>query len=67
IQTCTNYMMANGFLPAIGIPLPFFSSGGSSILSLWAAVGVAQAALLAPSAVKERPKRPTVAGTARAH
>ena len=63
IQTCTNYMMANGFLPAIGIPLPFFSSGGSSLISLWAAVGVAQAACLAPSPVTEganarsRPRR----------
>jgi cell division protein FtsW len=67
IQTCTNFMMANGFIPAIGIPLPFFSSGGSSILSLWAAVGVAQAALLVPSAAKERTKRPRVARAARAH
>ncbi len=49
VQTCTNYMMANGFLPAIGIPLPFFSSGGSSLLALWAAVGVAQAVCLAPA------------------
>lgn len=53
IQTCTNFMMANGFLPAIGIPLPFFSSGGSSLLALWAAVGVAQAACLAPAPARE--------------
>ncbi len=57
IQTCTNFMMANGFLPAIGIPLPFFSSGGSSLLALWAAVGVAQAACMAPRTVRERAKR----------
>lgn len=66
IQTCTNFMMANGFLPAIGIPLPFFSSGGSSIISLWAAVGVAQAALLAPSAAKPKEKRVVPAQAARA-
>ena len=56
IQTCTNFMMANGFLPAIGIPLPFFSSGGSSLISLWAAVGVAQAACLMPAPVIEKVK-----------
>ena len=56
VQTCTNYMMANGFLPAIGIPLPFFSSGGSSLISLWVAVGVAQAACLAPAPVVEKIK-----------
>lgn len=54
VQTCTNFMMANGFLPAIGIPLPFFSSGGSSLLALWAAVGVAQSALLPPLPKREK-------------
>ena len=44
IQSCVNIMMANGFLPAIGIPLPFFSSGGSSLLALWIAIGLCQAA-----------------------
>lgn len=44
IQTCTNVMMANGLLPAIGIPLPFVSSGGSSLLALWIAIGLCQAA-----------------------
>ena len=58
IQTCTNMMMANGFLPAIGIPLPFFSSGGSSLISLWIAVGVAQAACLAPLPRPEGVARP---------
>lgn len=73
IQTCTNFMMANGFLPAIGIPLPFFSSGGSSLLALWAAVGVAQSACLAPTPALERtkrtraPSRRRIKGTARAH
>ena len=57
IQTCTNFTMANGFLPAIGIPLPFFSSGGSSLLALWAAVGVAQAACVVPSPIREKPKK----------
>lgn len=43
IQGTTNYMMANSFIPSIGIPLPFFSSGGSSLVSLWLAIGISQA------------------------
>jgi len=45
-------MMANGALPPIGIPLPFFSSGGSSLIALWLAMGIAQAAV-ASDAEKE--------------
>ncbi|MBL8049506.1 MAG: FtsW/RodA/SpoVE family cell cycle protein [Chthonomonas sp.] len=44
IQTAVNVMMANGTLPSIGIPLPFFSSGGSSLIALWIAVGLGQSA-----------------------
>lgn len=66
VQTCTNAMMANGFLPAIGIPFPFFSSGGSSLLALWAAVGVAQSALLAPGPARERSRRVSAPRVARA-
>ncbi len=54
IQTCVNVMMANAFLPAIGIPLPFISSGGSSLIALWMALGVCQATL-AP--VQDKPKQ----------
>jgi cell division protein FtsW len=53
IQTCVNMSMANGFLPAIGIPLPFVSSGGSSLMALWCAIGVAQSAIAA-----DRVKKP---------
>jgi cell division protein FtsW len=52
IQCCVNVMMANGFLPAIGIPIPFISSGGSSLIALWMAVGVCQA-VVAPAPAKE--------------
>ncbi|MGV3616716.1 MAG: FtsW/RodA/SpoVE family cell cycle protein [Fimbriimonas sp.] len=45
IQACVNVMMANGFLPAIGIPLPFISSGGSSLVALWLALGLCQSVL----------------------
>lgn len=52
VQSCVNVMMANGALPPIGIPLPFFSSGGSSLIALWLAMGIAQAAV-ASDAEKE--------------
>jgi len=53
VQTCTNIMMANGTLPAIGIPLPFLSSGGSSLLALWIAVGICQSAVIAKAPQEE--------------
>jgi cell division protein FtsW len=46
VQACVNIMMANGTLPAIGIPVPFVSSGGSSLVALWAALSIAQSAAL---------------------
>ena len=42
-QGCVNLLQANGTLPPIGIPFPFVSSGGSSLLALWAAIGVTEA------------------------
>ncbi|RYG38908.1 FtsW/RodA/SpoVE family cell cycle protein, partial [bacterium] len=41
-QTCVNVMMANATLPSIGIPVPFISSGGSSLVALWLAIGICQ-------------------------
>jgi cell division protein FtsW len=52
IQTTVNALMANGTLPAIGIPMPFISSGGSSLVALWMALGICQAAM-AQQPVKE--------------
>lgn len=45
VQATTNVMMANGSFPPIGIPLPFFSYGGSSLIALWLAIGVSQSVL----------------------
>ena len=45
VQSATNVMMANGTAPAIGIPLPFISSGGSSLIALWMAIGLCQAVM----------------------
>ena len=41
-QAVINLGMVLGFLPVIGVTLPFFSAGGSSLLSVLAAVGLAQ-------------------------
>jgi cell division protein FtsW len=51
VQSTVNVAMANAAIPAIGIPLPFISSGGSSLFALWLAVGCAQM-VLRPAAQK---------------
>jgi rod shape determining protein RodA len=42
VQTFINIGMNIGIMPVTGIPLPFISSGGSSLLSLLMALGIAQ-------------------------
>lgn len=42
-QGCVNLLQANGTLPPIGIPFPFVSTGGSSLVALWLAIGVSEA------------------------
>ncbi|MFM9872681.1 MAG: FtsW/RodA/SpoVE family cell cycle protein, partial [Fimbriimonadaceae bacterium] len=49
IQTILNVMVANGFLPVMGVPLPFFSAGGSSLFALWLALGVSQSVISSPN------------------
>jgi cell division protein FtsW len=46
VQTVVNVVMANGFFPAIGVPLPFLSYGGSSLMALWMVLGVCNSVLL---------------------
>ncbi|MBS1704088.1 MAG: FtsW/RodA/SpoVE family cell cycle protein [Armatimonadetes bacterium] len=53
IQACTNLMMANATLPAIGIPFPFISAGGSSLVALWIAIGLCDRLSSAPEPSKE--------------
>ncbi len=48
-QTFENIGMCLGLTPVIGLTLPFFSSGGSSIITVFAAMGIV-------SGIKMRPK-----------
>lgn len=45
-QSFINLGMNLGVLPVVGIPLPFISAGGSSLITLFAAQGIAQSILL---------------------
>ena len=53
IQACTNLMMANATLPSIGIPFPFISAGGSSLIALWIALGICDRLSVAKEPSKE--------------
>lgn len=48
VQTCVNVGMCLYVLPVIGLTLPFFSYGGTSILTLFIAMGIV-------SGIKMRP------------
>ena len=40
-QTSVNLAVATGLMPVTGVPLPFFSYGGSSLVSVWLGLGLA--------------------------
>ncbi len=46
VQSYVNLAMNLGLMPVTGIPLPFVSAGGSSLISLLAAEGVVQSVLV---------------------
>ncbi len=46
VQSYVNLGMNLGLMPVAGVPLPFVSAGGSSLITLLAAEGVAQSILL---------------------
>ena len=39
-QAIANLLMVGGMLPVIGVPLPFISYGGTSLIVTLAAVGI---------------------------
>jgi rod shape determining protein RodA len=54
VQTFMNLGMALGILPVIGVTLPFFSYGGSSIVTCFAAMGVVSGIKMRPKPVRFR-------------
>lgn len=46
IQSWVNLAMNLGLVPVVGVPLPFVSSGGSSLVTLMTGLGIAQSVLL---------------------
>jgi cell division protein FtsW len=63
LQTLVNLGAVTGLLPITGVPLPFVSYGGSSLVVSLAAVGilvsVARSSPPVPAAERERAARPT--------
>jgi len=53
-QTVENIGMCLGVLPVIGITLPFFSYGGSSIVTCFAAMGIVSGIKMRPKPVRFR-------------
>ena len=45
-QTIINLGMVLGCLPVVGITLPFFSQGGTSVMSMFFGVGLVQSVYL---------------------
>ena len=41
-QTFENIGMTLGIMPITGIPLPFVSAGGTSMMAVWIAIGLLQ-------------------------
>jgi len=54
MQTIENIGMCLGILPVIGITLPFFSYGGSSIVTCFAAMGIVSGIKMRPKPVRFR-------------
>jgi len=54
VQTIMNLGMALGLMPVIGVPLPFFSYGGSSLVTCLAAMGLVSGIKMRPKPVRFR-------------
>jgi len=53
-QTIENVGMALGFMPVIGITLPFFSYGGSSLVTCFVAMGIVSGIKIRPKPIRFR-------------
>jgi rod shape determining protein RodA len=54
VQMVENIGMALGLMPVIGITLPFFSYGGSSLVTCFAAMGIVSGIKMRPKPVRFR-------------
>ncbi len=54
-QVFVNLGMVLGLLPVVGITLPFFSAGGTSVACLYLSVGLAQSVYMHPDDPSEKP------------
>jgi rod shape determining protein RodA len=55
-QTFENIGMCLGLTPVVGLTLPFFSAGGSSLVSCFAAMGIVSGIRMRPKPAKRRRK-----------
>lgn len=62
-QLVINLGMVLGFLPVVGITLPFFSSGGSSAACLYLGVGLVQSVFMHPTEDRDKPVKVEISKT----
>ena len=65
VQVMVNLGMVLGLLPVVGITLPFFSSGGTSVACLYLGVGLVQSVHMHPTDPENKPVRVEVSKTIR--
>ena len=57
-QVLINIGMVLGVLPVIGVTLPFFSAGGTSVICLYLGVGLVQSVSMHPADISSLPLKP---------
>lgn len=63
VQVIINLGMVLGLLPVVGITLPFFSSGGSSVACLYLGVGLVQSVYMHRTDTEDKPVKVEVSKT----
>lgn len=63
VQVAINLGMVLGILPVVGITLPFFSSGGSSVACLYLGVGLVQSVYMHPTDPEDKPVKVEISKT----
>lgn len=63
VQVIINLGMVLGLLPVVGITLPFFSSGGSSVACLYLGIGLVQSVYMHPTDSEDKPVKVEISKT----